>query len=239
MHAVEVLAEEKAAGRSTAASAELLLRELERAEAQKACHGDVAQWPGAMEAFAARSFEAALASDRDGAGADPLGAAEALTRAALHLEALSQLPEGSPLQPHHRESLEYARERAEHLRGCAADSTQPSPCWWRSSAPPAPTEEPAGAGAEEAASAEAADAQGWEPRPGDEVDVWSSSRMEWLPGQVLEVFEENGVFEGYSVSAGQVKVLSDAGLKFVRPEQVHEVLRQRQRKCLLETNEVH
>ncbi|CAK0841218.1 unnamed protein product [Prorocentrum cordatum] len=142
VHAVAVLAREKTAGRSTAASEELLLQELERAEAQRARHGDVARWPGTMQAFADGLFEAAIARDRGGADADPLGAAEALARAALHLEALSQLPEGSPLAPRHHERLAYARERAEHLRGCAAAAARPSPCGWGASAPPAPAEAP-------------------------------------------------------------------------------------------------
>uniref|UniRef100_A0A7S4Q6W2 EF-hand domain-containing protein n=1 Tax=Alexandrium monilatum TaxID=311494 RepID=A0A7S4Q6W2_9DINO len=61
---------------------------------------------------------------------------------------------------------------------------------------------------------------------GSAVQVWSDSRKAWLDGSVEEAFAEDSQAGGFSVSAGTVKVRSAAGIKWVRPEQVSQILRE-------------
>lgn len=57
-------------------------------------------------------------------------------------------------------------------------------------------------------------------KPGDRVKVWSNGKQEFLRGEVQAVVQNDGIFEGYSVSAGTVKVMSEAGVKWILPENV-------------------
>jgi len=70
-----------------------------------------------------------------------------------------------------------------------------------------------------------------EYRPGQKVEIWSSSEKAWLPGEVEKVFVEAGVDvaaeqgKSFKVPAGAVKVTHARGFKYVRAEQM-QTLRQ-------------
>lgn len=60
---------------------------------------------------------------------------------------------------------------------------------------------------------------------GDVVQVWSNSSRAWYEGTVEEVYQRDCVSEGYQVQAGTVKVISNAGPKYVMPGEVGSTLR--------------
>lgn len=62
-------------------------------------------------------------------------------------------------------------------------------------------------------------------RSGDHVQVWSNSRKLWLDGVVVAVYVTATVADGYSVSAGTVKVTSEAGVKWIIADLVDTQLR--------------
>jgi len=62
---------------------------------------------------------------------------------------------------------------------------------------------------------------------GAEVEIWSASKEQWVAGVVEEVFEADGMSDGYRVPAGVVKVSFGHGMRFVRPEQIAAQLRHR------------
>lgn len=61
--------------------------------------------------------------------------------------------------------------------------------------------------------------------PGERVQVWSNGRKAWLNATVEAVFTQNTVAHGYSIAAGTVKVSSEAGVKWVMPENTASLLR--------------
>jgi len=70
---------------------------------------------------------------------------------------------------------------------------------------------------------------------GAQVQVWSNSQQAWLSGEVLEVFPDGGKVDEYIVPPGTIKVISGtAKIRYVRPEQVDEVLRNPCRSSLLD-----
>lgn len=56
---------------------------------------------------------------------------------------------------------------------------------------------------------------------GERVHVWSEGRQRWLPGSVQDVFHFPSVSTGFSIPAGSVKVISEAGVKWVLPGNAH------------------
>lgn len=60
---------------------------------------------------------------------------------------------------------------------------------------------------------------------GDSVQVWSEGTRAWLAGTVQEVYAESGVADGYRVSAGVLKVAHVQGVKYIRPEQIKDLLK--------------
>ena len=58
------------------------------------------------------------------------------------------------------------------------------------------------------------------------MEVWSNSLKAWQPdGLVLEAPDSDCVIDGYAIPAGSVKVTSGAGIKWILPDQVPNVLR--------------
>eukprot|EP00927_Polykrikos_kofoidii_P001706 TRINITY_DN10665_c0_g1_i1.p1 TRINITY_DN10665_c0_g1~~TRINITY_DN10665_c0_g1_i1.p1 ORF type:complete len:788 (-),score=136.17 TRINITY_DN10665_c0_g1_i1:54-2417(-) len=62
---------------------------------------------------------------------------------------------------------------------------------------------------------------------GDAVQVWSVSRDAWVDGVIEAYFPEAGVFEGFSVPAGAVKVSLGGGtsVKWIMPDVIEKQLR--------------
>ncbi|CAK9098317.1 unnamed protein product [Durusdinium trenchii] len=60
---------------------------------------------------------------------------------------------------------------------------------------------------------------------GENVEVWSNSRNKWLPAVVHGVYLQATTTEGFDVPPGSVKVLSEAGVKWVLADSVAVVLR--------------
>lgn len=60
---------------------------------------------------------------------------------------------------------------------------------------------------------------------GAQVEVWSNGRQCWLSAKVENIWLEDTVAEGFSVAAGTVKVTSEAGVKWIVPENVSVHLR--------------
>lgn len=82
-----------------------------------------------------------------------------------------------------------------------------------------------GAGYVGAAAPKAPAAVGW--TAGEEVQIWSASRSAWVDGVVEAYFPEAGIFEGFSVPAGAVKVSLNggAGVKWIMPDKINEQLK--------------
>ena len=60
---------------------------------------------------------------------------------------------------------------------------------------------------------------------GENVEVWSNGRGKWLPAVVHGVYIQATTTEGFDVPPGSVKVLSEAGVKWVLADSVATVLR--------------
>jgi len=60
---------------------------------------------------------------------------------------------------------------------------------------------------------------------GAEVEIWSSSRQQWMAGTIEHVFDTDSISDGYRVPAGAVKVVFGHGMRFVRAEDVGKELR--------------
>ncbi|CAJ1340032.1 unnamed protein product [Effrenium voratum] len=60
---------------------------------------------------------------------------------------------------------------------------------------------------------------------GENVEVWSNSREKWLPAMVQGVYLQATTTEGFDVPPGSVKVMSQAGVKWVLADSVANVLR--------------
>jgi len=70
--------------------------------------------------------------------------------------------------------------------------------------------------------------EGWLPmlQKGEKVEVWSKSKHCWFEGIVLESFAEDTEVDGFKVPSGSYRVhYSENTLKWIRPEQVQELLR--------------
>jgi len=67
-------------------------------------------------------------------------------------------------------------------------------------------------------------------RQGEKVEVWSRSMHEWFEGVVLESFAAETIENGYTIPSGTYKVTySEGTIKWIRPEQVQQLLRPRSR----------
>ncbi|CAE7677135.1 CPK7 [Symbiodinium microadriaticum] len=60
---------------------------------------------------------------------------------------------------------------------------------------------------------------------GENVEVWSNSRENWLPAVVQGVYLAATTTEGFDVPPGSVKVISSAGVKWVMADSISSVLR--------------
>ncbi|CAE8694853.1 unnamed protein product [Polarella glacialis] len=60
---------------------------------------------------------------------------------------------------------------------------------------------------------------------GENIESWSESRQQWLPGIVQAVFATACSSEGFAVPAGSLKVISETGEKWVMPADVGRILR--------------
>jgi hypothetical protein len=67
-------------------------------------------------------------------------------------------------------------------------------------------------------------------RQGEKVEVWSRSMHEWFEGVVLESFTAETIENGFTIPSGTYKVTySEGTIKWIRPEQVQQLLRPRSR----------
>jgi len=62
-------------------------------------------------------------------------------------------------------------------------------------------------------------------RVGDDVEVYSNSQKNWLPGTVQDVLAADGDVEGYRFDKGSIKVHSAAGSKWIPQAQIAAVVR--------------
>lgn len=60
---------------------------------------------------------------------------------------------------------------------------------------------------------------------GESVQVWSNGKGTWLTATVQAVFPTATIADGYSIPAGSVKVVSEAGIKWIMPENINVLLR--------------
>ncbi|CAE8674146.1 unnamed protein product, partial [Polarella glacialis] len=63
---------------------------------------------------------------------------------------------------------------------------------------------------------------------GESVEVYSGSAGAWIEAVVVEVYLRACTADGYSMPAGCIKVESQAGVKYVMPDQVADVIRRPQ-----------
>mmetsp|Transcript_2486 Transcript_2486/g.5432 ORF Transcript_2486/g.5432 Transcript_2486/m.5432 type:complete len:749 (-) Transcript_2486:70-2316(-) len=62
---------------------------------------------------------------------------------------------------------------------------------------------------------------------GERIQVWSNSQSAWLDGTCEEFVTKSGIYDGYSVPAGAMKVKTSAGVKWIMPENVPTVVRKK------------
>lgn len=62
-------------------------------------------------------------------------------------------------------------------------------------------------------------------RPGDEVEVYSNSQGQWLPGVVEEVYQRDTLQGVQKIPAGCIRIKSSAGIKYIPADKRAEMLR--------------